>query len=164
MNVATRLLRPARRSVICSRLADVRTPEELLAEFQEYPDRFWDNRDSKLNPRQPDYKHKDSGDGIWMQSPDAEPASPPPSFGAAAPRAGQPMHQAEHMQQRSQRVAGGDYGSDYEAASSVATGGIDQAPASAARACLSLWLLCPVLYNPGRILLSDIRKIVLTNL
>ena len=67
MNVTTRLLCSARHSVIGSRCADVRTPEELLAEFQEYPDRFWDNRDSKLNPRQPDYKHKDSGDGIWLQ-------------------------------------------------------------------------------------------------
>jgi hypothetical protein len=38
-----------------------------------YPDEFFDNRqdkaDGKINPKSPDYKHKDSGVGVWL--PDA---------------------------------------------------------------------------------------------
>jgi hypothetical protein len=30
------------------------------------PDEFWDNRTSKRNPNAPDYKHKDSGIGVWL--------------------------------------------------------------------------------------------------
>ena len=27
---------------------------------------FWDNRVNKINPNGPDFKHKDSGDGLWL--------------------------------------------------------------------------------------------------
>ncbi|KAK9861227.1 hypothetical protein WJX84_009182 [Apatococcus fuscideae] len=30
--------------------------------------RWWDNRQNKRNPRAPDFKHKDTGDGIWLSS------------------------------------------------------------------------------------------------
>lgn len=35
--------------------------EELIA----HPERFFDNRQDKRNPKAPDYKRKISGDGIW---------------------------------------------------------------------------------------------------
>ena len=30
--------------------------------------RWWDNRQNKRNPKAPDFKHKDTGDGIWLSS------------------------------------------------------------------------------------------------
>lgn len=121
------------------RYADVRTPAELLQEFQEYPDRFWDNRENKLNPRHPDYKHKDSGDGIWLQTP---PAASATAQGFAAPPSGAPPPPPEGSMhggaiQPTGSAPAGDYGSDYDAASSVSTGGFSgpgQAAPQAARA------------------------------
>jgi len=30
------------------------------------PEEWWDNRDNKRNPKAPDYKHKDTGMGVWL--------------------------------------------------------------------------------------------------
>lgn len=30
------------------------------------PFEWWDNRKSKKNPRQPDFKHKDTGEALWL--------------------------------------------------------------------------------------------------
>jgi len=32
------------------------------------PDDFWDNRASKKNPRAPDFKHKETGEALWVES------------------------------------------------------------------------------------------------
>ncbi|CAB4265827.1 unnamed protein product [Prunus armeniaca] len=34
------------------------------------PYEWWDNREDKLNPRQPDFKHKDTGEALWLSSGD----------------------------------------------------------------------------------------------
>lgn len=42
------------------------------------PDQYWDNRRTKRNPKAPDFKHKDTGDALWIdsrQTPDWVPAS-----------------------------------------------------------------------------------------
>ncbi|XP_021820893.1 protein OSB1, mitochondrial-like [Prunus avium] len=36
------------------------------------PYEWWDNREDKLNPRQPDFKHKDTGESLWLS-----PGDPP---------------------------------------------------------------------------------------
>ncbi|ONI32841.1 hypothetical protein PRUPE_1G389600 [Prunus persica] len=36
------------------------------------PYEWWDNREDKLNPRQPDFKHKDTGEALWLS-----PGDPP---------------------------------------------------------------------------------------
>jgi hypothetical protein len=71
--------RGQRRRVFCMQYplracADVCTQEELWQELQERPENFWDNRASKLNPKAPDWKHKDSGDGLWESSQAAAPS------------------------------------------------------------------------------------------
>lgn len=30
------------------------------------PYEWWDNRDGKLNPRMPDFKHKDTSEALWL--------------------------------------------------------------------------------------------------
>lgn len=35
------------------------------ARLQSHPNEFWDNRESKRNPKAPDFKHKSSGIGVW---------------------------------------------------------------------------------------------------
>ena len=37
------------------------------------PESFWDNRQDKRNPRAPDFRHKDSGDALWLDSRDRPP-------------------------------------------------------------------------------------------
>ena len=37
------------------------------------PDRWWDNRENKRNPKAPDYKHKESGEGLWVNGRDTPP-------------------------------------------------------------------------------------------
>jgi hypothetical protein len=32
------------------------------------PNEFWDNREDKRNPKAPDFKHRDSGVGVWVDS------------------------------------------------------------------------------------------------
>ncbi|CAA7048070.1 unnamed protein product [Microthlaspi erraticum] len=34
------------------------------------PDEWWDNRRNKTNPKQPDFKHKDTGEALWLDSSD----------------------------------------------------------------------------------------------
>ncbi|CAA2978380.1 protein OSB4, chloroplastic-like [Olea europaea var. sylvestris] len=37
----------------------------------ENPDKWWDNRSNKRNPKQPDFKHKETGEVLWLnRSPD----------------------------------------------------------------------------------------------
>lgn len=52
--------------------------EATWSELFANPDQFWDNRRSKRNPRAPDFKHKDTGVALWIdsrQTPDWVPAS-----------------------------------------------------------------------------------------
>lgn len=37
-----------------------------LARWAAYPNEFWDNRESKRNPKAPDLKHKDTGMAVWL--------------------------------------------------------------------------------------------------
>lgn len=32
----------------------------------EYPEEYWDNRIGKLNPKSPDFKHKTTGEALWL--------------------------------------------------------------------------------------------------
>ncbi|KAF5174961.1 Osb1 protein [Thalictrum thalictroides] len=34
------------------------------------PHEWWDNRKQKKNPRSPDFKHKDTGEGLWLSPTD----------------------------------------------------------------------------------------------
>ncbi|KAL2502783.1 Protein OSB3 [Forsythia ovata] len=34
----------------------------------ENPDKWWDNRSNKRNPKQPDFKHKETGEVLWLNS------------------------------------------------------------------------------------------------
>ena len=34
------------------------------------PNDFWDNRSTKRNPKAPDFKHKETGDALWITSRD----------------------------------------------------------------------------------------------
>jgi hypothetical protein len=129
-----------RAPVVCVS-ADVRTPAELWQEFREYPERFWDNRNNKRNPRAPDYTHKDSGDAIWLSRPPGSTAAGDSTgaggynsngFAAAASN-------ATSSAPSSFTSAGQVYGSDYDAASSVSQPGADTSqgvPAMASRALL----------------------------
>jgi hypothetical protein len=37
-----------------------------MARWAAYPNEFWDNRESKRNPRSPDLKHKETGMAVWL--------------------------------------------------------------------------------------------------
>ena len=41
---------------------------DLWLDYKAHPERFWDNRGDKRNPRSPDFKHRDSGQGLWLDS------------------------------------------------------------------------------------------------
>lgn len=43
---------------------------QLWQIFFANPYEWWDNRTSKVNPRQPDFKHKDTGETLWLCSDD----------------------------------------------------------------------------------------------
>lgn len=45
-----------------------REPSDLWEELRAKPEKFWDNREGKRNPRAPDYKHKDTGAALWLNS------------------------------------------------------------------------------------------------
>ncbi|ESQ30815.1 hypothetical protein EUTSA_v10011640mg [Eutrema salsugineum] len=45
-------------------LFDQKRPDVFFANPQEW----WDNRRDKLNPRWPDFKHKDTGEALWLHS------------------------------------------------------------------------------------------------
>ncbi|CAN8246096.1 unnamed protein product [Cochlearia groenlandica] len=40
--------------------------EEFWKDLVENPDKWWDNRSSKRNVKGPDFKHKETGDVLWM--------------------------------------------------------------------------------------------------
>ena len=44
--------------------------EQKWALFFGDPGAYWDNRLSKRAPRAPDFKHKTSGEGLWISSRD----------------------------------------------------------------------------------------------
>ncbi|KAJ3676232.1 hypothetical protein LUZ60_003644 [Juncus effusus] len=43
-----------------------RSKEDLWKDLVESPDAWYDNRFNKKNPKQPDFKHKDSGEALWI--------------------------------------------------------------------------------------------------
>jgi len=49
------------------------SPEARWTQFFAQPTQYWDNRDNKRNPRAPDFKHKDSGEALWIDSRDTPP-------------------------------------------------------------------------------------------
>ncbi|XP_026663291.1 protein OSB2, chloroplastic-like isoform X2 [Phoenix dactylifera] len=42
--------------------------EDLWRSLVDSPSKWWDNRSSKLKPNYPDFKHKDTGKGLWLGS------------------------------------------------------------------------------------------------
>ncbi|KAL7092043.1 hypothetical protein ACP275_12G141100 [Erythranthe tilingii] len=40
--------------------------EDSWKNLVENPNKWWDNRADKRNPRAPDFKHKETGDGLWL--------------------------------------------------------------------------------------------------
>ena len=38
----------------------------LWQQWVDDPSQWWDNRDNKTNPRSPDFKHKTTGKGLWI--------------------------------------------------------------------------------------------------
>lgn len=66
--------------------------DQLWEEFKQQPSNFWDNRNKKLNPKAPDFKHKQSGEGLWVSSSpawfnvsDHPPYGTPPSTSGCMP-------------------------------------------------------------------------------
>lgn len=47
---------------------DAATIESLWQAFFASPLEWWDNRNNKRNPRAPDFKHKDTGEALWINS------------------------------------------------------------------------------------------------
>lgn len=41
--------------------------EELWQAFFVSPNEWWDNRKNKKNPKYPDFKHKDTGEALWVE-------------------------------------------------------------------------------------------------
>lgn len=41
-------------------------PLHLWQVFFANPNEWWDQRKNKLNPKQPDFKHKDTGEALWL--------------------------------------------------------------------------------------------------
>ena len=77
--------------------------ESLWRSLAEEPDTWWDNRERKAqpgaNPRSPDFKHKETGEALWIESRDT-PAWVLETLGtSAAP---------QQQQQQQQQNAGGD--------------------------------------------------------
>lgn len=42
--------------------------EALWADWESDPTQWWDNREDKRNPRAPDFKHKKTGAGLWLNT------------------------------------------------------------------------------------------------
>lgn len=42
--------------------------EDLWRNLVDNPSKWWDNRSNKLKPNSPDFKHKDTGDALWLNS------------------------------------------------------------------------------------------------
>ncbi|TQD98442.1 hypothetical protein C1H46_016043 [Malus baccata] len=53
--------------------------EDSWKNLVENPDKWWDNRLNKRNPKAPDFKHKETGEGLWLDSSPAwaQPKLPP---------------------------------------------------------------------------------------
>lgn len=50
---------------------ELRGDEEFWKDLVDNPDKWWDNRLGKVNVKSPDFKHKNSGKGLWLErSPD----------------------------------------------------------------------------------------------
>ncbi|XP_041003842.1 protein OSB1, mitochondrial-like [Juglans microcarpa x Juglans regia] len=49
------------------RASNVGSVEELWQAFFANPVDWWDNRKNQRNPRYPDYKHKDTGEALWVE-------------------------------------------------------------------------------------------------
>ncbi|GLU03604.1 hypothetical protein SLE2022_207940 [Rubroshorea leprosula] len=47
--------------------ASASSTEELWQAFFANPVEWWDNRKSKRNPKYPDFKHKDTGEALWIE-------------------------------------------------------------------------------------------------
>ncbi|XP_039001063.1 protein OSB2, chloroplastic-like, partial [Hibiscus syriacus] len=43
------------------------SPMELWQAFFANPTEWWDNRQNKRNPKYPDFKHKDTGEALWIE-------------------------------------------------------------------------------------------------
>jgi single-strand DNA-binding protein len=70
--------------------------EALWRSLAEQPDTWWDNRDRKAapgaNPRSPDFKHKETGEALWIESRDT-PTWVLETLGGAEPAAATPARQ-----------------------------------------------------------------------
>ncbi|KAL0333342.1 UNVERIFIED_CONTAM: protein OSB2, chloroplastic [Sesamum angustifolium] len=42
--------------------------EDSWKNLVEYPSNWWDNRVKKLSPKSPDFKHKETGDALWLSN------------------------------------------------------------------------------------------------
>ncbi|KAL0316258.1 UNVERIFIED_CONTAM: protein OSB2, chloroplastic [Sesamum radiatum] len=42
--------------------------EDSWKNLVEYPNNWWDNRVNKLSPKSPDFKHKETGDALWLSN------------------------------------------------------------------------------------------------
>ncbi len=42
--------------------------EALWASWRENPSEWWDNRSTKHSPTYPDFRHKDTREGLWIDS------------------------------------------------------------------------------------------------
>ncbi|XP_020580368.1 protein OSB2, chloroplastic-like [Phalaenopsis equestris] len=51
-----------------SKFAKSASHDHLWKRLIENPKQWWDNRSSKLKPTYPDFKHKDDGDALWLNS------------------------------------------------------------------------------------------------
>jgi hypothetical protein len=49
-------------------VAPNRNQDDLWHEFRKDPREFWDNRGKKMGPRSPDFKHKRTGEALWVTS------------------------------------------------------------------------------------------------
>ncbi|OMO78404.1 Primosome PriB/single-strand DNA-binding protein [Corchorus capsularis] len=43
------------------------SPQELWQAFFANPSEWWDNRKTKRSPKYPDFKHKDTGEALWIE-------------------------------------------------------------------------------------------------
>ncbi|WOL11993.1 protein OSB3, chloroplastic/mitochondrial [Canna indica] len=48
--------------------SDKKNEEDLWKSLVDNPNQWWDNRSNKLKKTSPDFKHKDTGDALWLSS------------------------------------------------------------------------------------------------
>ncbi|XP_010938617.1 protein OSB3, chloroplastic/mitochondrial [Elaeis guineensis] len=51
-----------------SAISKKKNNEDLWRSLVENPSKWWDNRTNKLKPNSPDFKHKDTGEALWLGS------------------------------------------------------------------------------------------------